>query len=161
MQGFMPDQLALTRVLNLLFGGILASGIHAVGVPADKAAIRAAEILSACSLELIVVAGLIVFFVIVRLTLSVEKPGPAQHLAEMIHERIGELAEQVIGHGYERFQAWVTCIFLFVLFNNLMGVIPGVTTPTSEIVVPLGLAFPDLPLLQLPWPSGEWTRRAI
>ena len=38
-------------------------------------------------------------------------------------------AEQVIGHGYERFQAYVTCIFLFVLFNNLMGLIPGVTAP--------------------------------
>lgn len=138
----MPEQFVLTRWLNELFGGILASGIHAVGVPSDKAAEQSTQILSAFSFELLVVAGLIVFFIFVRMKVSVEKPNPAQHLTEMIHEFIGGQAEQVIGHGYERFLAWVTCIFLFVLFNNLMGLIPGVTTPTSEIVVPLGLAAP-------------------
>ena len=63
--------------------------------------------------------ALIAFFIVVRVTLSVEKPGPVQHVAEMIHEAIGDQAEQVIGHGYQRFQAYVTCIFLFVLLNNL------------------------------------------
>ena len=138
----MPEQFVLTRWLIELFGGVLASGLHAVGVPASKAPAQAAEILGAFSFELIVVAGLILFFILVRMKLSVEKPSPAQHLAEMVHEFIGGQAEQVIGHGYQRFQAWVTCIFLFVLFNNLMGLIPGVTTPTSAIVVPLGLAAP-------------------
>ena len=98
----MPEQFALTRLLNELFGGIVASVLHAVGVHADAAA---APIDNTFALELLVVAGLIVFFVIVRLTLSVEKPSPAQHVAEMIHEFIGDQAEQVIGHGYERFQA--------------------------------------------------------
>ena len=60
----------------------------------------------------------------------------------MIHGIVGGQAEQVIGHGYERFQAFVTCICLFVLFNNLMGLIPGVVTPTSQPWVPLGLAVP-------------------
>jgi F-type H+-transporting ATPase subunit a len=54
------------------------------------------------------------------------------------------LAEQVIGHDYVRFQAFVTCIGLFVLLNNLIGLvvglIPGVETPTSQPFVPLGLA---------------------
>ena len=72
-------------------------------------------------LELIVVLGLIAFFILVRLTLSVEKPNPAQQIAEVIHEFIGSNADQIIGHGYERFQAFVTCIFLFVLINNLLG----------------------------------------
>jgi F-type H+-transporting ATPase subunit a len=80
--------------------------------------------------------------VIVRLSLSVERANPAQQIAEMVHEAIGGQAEQVIGHGYERFQAFVTCIFLFVLLNNLLGVIPGITAPTSLVVVPLGLAVP-------------------
>jgi F-type H+-transporting ATPase subunit a len=87
------------------------------------------------------VAGLLIaFFLLVRLTLSVEKPNPAQQVAEMIHEGIGDLGDQIIGHGYERFQAFVTCIFLFVLLNNLLGLIPGITTPTSRPWVPLGIA---------------------
>jgi F-type H+-transporting ATPase subunit a len=70
----------------------------------------------------------------------VEKPGTAQQFAEVIHEAIGGLAEQSIGHGYQRFQAFVTCIFLFVLACNLIGLIPGIDAPTMSPYVPLGLA---------------------
>ncbi len=132
----MQDTLAITRVWNDLFGGIAASALHVVGIGADpKTAIN-----DTFALELTVVTGLIAFFVIVRLTLSVEKPNPAQQIAEMIHEFTGGQADQIIGHGYERFQAFVTCIALFVLLNNLLGLIPGIVTPTSQPVVPLGIA---------------------
>lgn len=134
----MPEQLVLTRLLNEMLGGFLAAILNAIGIHADPATV----ISNAFAMEMVVVAGLIVFFIIVRLTLSVENPNPAQHVVEMIHETIGDQAEQVIGHGYQRFQAWVTCIALFVLLNNLMGLIPGVETPTSSIVVPLGIAAP-------------------
>jgi F-type H+-transporting ATPase subunit a len=133
----MPDSLALTRLLNHLFGGLVASAMHAVGIPASPAT----AINDTTALEMLVVAGLIAFFVLVRFTLSVEKPNPAQQVAEMIHEFTGGQAEQVMGHGYERFQAFVTCIFLFVVLNNLMGLIPGIDTPTAQPVVPLGVAL--------------------
>jgi len=138
----MSESFALTRLLIQFFGGVLASGLHAVGVPADKAAEQSAAILASYSLEIMVVCGLIAFFAVVRMSLSVERPNPAQHVAEIIHEIIGNQAEQVIGHGYERFQAYVTCIFLFVLVNNLSGLIPGITAPTTSIMVTLGLAVP-------------------
>lgn len=132
----MSDSLAITRLLNELFGGAVASLLHTLGIPADPAT----AIPNYFALELLVVAGLIAFFVIVRLTLSVEKPNPAQQMAEIVHEAIGNQAEQIIGHGYERFQSFVTCIFLFVLLNNLLGAIPGIPAPTTHPVVPLGLA---------------------
>jgi len=103
----------------------------------------AAPINDTFALELLVACGLIVFFLIVRLTLSVENPNPAQQIAEMIHEFTGGQAESVIGHGYERFQAFVTCIGLFIVLNNLVGLLigfSGVVTPTSEPAVPLGIA---------------------
>jgi len=134
----MPESLALTRFLNEIFGGIVASALQALGISAKPAT----AISDTFALELLVAAGLIAFFVIVRMSLSVEKPNPAQQIAEMIHEAIGGQAEQVIGHGYEKFQAYVTCIFLFVLINNLLGLIPGITAPTTNLVVPLGLAIP-------------------
>jgi F-type H+-transporting ATPase subunit a len=132
----MPESLAFTRLLNELFGGIVASILHAVGVPADAAT----AINDTFAMELLVVCGLIAFFFIVRMTLSVEKPNAAQQIAEMVHEFVGGQAEQVIGHGYERFQAFVTCVLLFVVLNNLIGLVPGVVTPTSQPVVPLGIA---------------------
>lgn len=134
----MPESLALTRLLNQLFGGVVASLLHAVGLPAQAAT----AINDTFALELLVVCGLIAFFIVVRMSLSVEKPNVAQQVAEMIHEAIGGQAEQVIGHGYEKFQAYVTCIFLFVLLNNLLGLIPGISAPTTSLVVPLGLAIP-------------------
>jgi F-type H+-transporting ATPase subunit a len=132
----MQDSLAITRLLNQLFGGIVASVMHAVGLPANPAT----AINDTTALEILVVAGLIAFFIVVRLSLSVEKPSAPQQVAEMIHEFIGGQGEQIIGHGYERFQAFLTCIALFVLLNNLLGLVPGVVTPTSQPVVPLGLA---------------------
>jgi F-type H+-transporting ATPase subunit a len=138
----MPQSFVLTHLLNQLFGGLLAAGFHAVGLPADKASAQAASVVSAFTIEVLVAAALIAFFLAVRATLSVEKPGPVQHIAELIHEAIGDQAEQVIGHGYQRFQAYVTCIFLFVLCNNLVGLIPGIEAPTTSIMVTLGLAVP-------------------
>jgi F-type H+-transporting ATPase subunit a len=132
----MPESLALTRWLNQLFGGIVASVLHAVGISATPAT----AINDTFAMELLVACGLIAFFVIVRISLSVEKPNPAQQIAEMIHGFVGDQAEQVIGHGYERFQAFVTCVLLFVVFNNLIGLIPGIETPTAQPVVPLGIA---------------------
>ena len=133
----MPESLAITRFLNHLFGGAVASLFEAVGIhPAHPAA----PINDTFALEVLVACGLIVFFILVRLTLSVEKPNPAQQVAEMVHEFTGGQADQIIGHGYERFQAFVTCILLFVVLNNLLGLIPGVNTPTAQPSVPLGIA---------------------
>ena len=132
------EHLAITRLLNALFGPAVGAVMNLVGVhPANAAA----PINDTFALEFLVFAILIAFFLLVRLTLSVEKPNPAQQIAEMIHEFSGGQADQIIGHGYERFQAFTTCVFLFVLLNNLLGLIPGIETPTGVPVVPLGIAL--------------------
>jgi F-type H+-transporting ATPase subunit a len=140
----MVQTFALARFLDFLLRGTEIRMYQAIGMSSTDAAQKAGAINSALSLEVLVAGGLILFFLFVCLTLSVEKPNPAQQLAEMIHEGVGDLGEQVIGHGYERFQAFVTCIGLFVLLNNLIGLvsglIPGVETPTGMPEVPLGLA---------------------
>src|SRR5580658_6870219 len=122
----MPESLAFTRLLNHLFGPIVVLAMQTVGLhPANAAA----PIDDTFAMELLVACGLIAFFLTVRLTLSVENPKPAQQIAEMIHEFTGNQAEQVIGHGYERYQAFITCIGLFIVLNNLLGLVPGVGTP--------------------------------
>jgi F-type H+-transporting ATPase subunit a len=135
----MPEPLAITRALNDSLGGPVNSLLQAVGFhPANPAA----PITDGFTMELLVVCGLIAFFILVRATLSVEKPNAAQQIAELIHDFTGSNGEQIIGHGYERFQAFVTCIFLFVVLNNLLGLIPGIVTPTSLPIIPLGIAVP-------------------
>lgn len=133
----MPEQLAITRLLNEIFGGPVTSLLHALGFHPNR---PGGPISDALALELLVVLALIAFFAVVRATLSVEKPGPAQQVAEMLHEFTGGQADQIIGHGYERFQSYVTMIFVFILVCNLIGLIPGIHAPTETPVVPLGLA---------------------
>jgi F-type H+-transporting ATPase subunit a len=134
----MHENLAITNLLNHLFGPLVLSVLNLVGVhPAHPAA----PINDTFALELTVAGGLVLFFLIVRFTLSVEKPNPAQQIAEMINEFTGSTADQIIGHGYQTFQAFVTCVFLFIVINNLLGLIPGIVTPTSQPVVPLGIAL--------------------
>jgi F-type H+-transporting ATPase subunit a len=134
----MPDSLALTRLLNQLFGGPVTSLLNAIGVhPANPAA----PMSNAFALELLVFLFLVAFFVFVRASLSVEKPGSAQQMAEIIHEFTGGQADQIIGHGYERFQSFVTVIFLFIVCCNLVGLIPGINSPTETPAVPLGIAL--------------------
>ena len=133
----MHESLALTRLLNHLFAGPVDSLLNAVGVhPLHPET----PIHDALALELLVGALLFVFFLAVRFSLSVEKPAPAQQMAEMIHEFIGGQADTIIGHGYERFQSFVTVIFLFILTCNLIGLIPGINSPTELETVTLALA---------------------
>jgi F-type H+-transporting ATPase subunit a len=93
------------------------------------------------TLELLVFAVLVLFFIVVRLSLSVEKPGSAQHMAEMVHEFVIGQADQVMGDGYERFLPVVTSILLFILLCNLSGLLPGIDTPTATPAVPFGMAI--------------------
>jgi F-type H+-transporting ATPase subunit a len=136
----MPETFILVRWLNDLFMGVEARAFQSIGILPAEAVQKAVKVNQAFGLELLVAAGLIAFFLLVRLTLAVEKPNPAQQIAEMIHEFTGSQADQIIGHGYERFQAFVTCIFLFVVINNLLGLVPGLETPTGQPWVPLGIA---------------------
>ncbi|HTV83031.1 MAG TPA: F0F1 ATP synthase subunit A [Acidobacteriaceae bacterium] len=91
--------------------------------------------------ELIVFAVMILFFIVVRLSLSVEKPGSAQHLAEYVHEFVENQAGQVMGRGHDPHLPILTCILVFILFCNCFGLLPGLETPTSNPVVPLGVAL--------------------
>ncbi len=50
-------------------------------------------------------------------------------------------ASRSSAHGYERFTSYLTALVLFILLSNLMGLIPGLKSPTANVVVPLGFAL--------------------
>jgi F-type H+-transporting ATPase subunit a len=134
----MPTQTLLTQFLNQHFGAFTTSSLRALHI---QPAYPQAPITDAFAMELLVFLVLIAYFVVVRMTLSVEKPAAAQHLAEMTHEFVSEQGEQIIGHGSERFTSYLTALLLFILLANLMGLVPGLKSPTANAVVPLGFAL--------------------
>ena len=133
----MPTQLLFTRFLNHLFAGPVDALLRVLHLPS---AYPAAPITNAVAMEILVALLLLVYFIAVRSSLSVETPNGVQHLAEMTHEFVSDQSEQIIGHGYQRFVGYLTVLALFILLSNLMGLVPGLESPTANPVVPLGLA---------------------
>ena len=134
----MPEQLVFTAFLNRYFGGIATSLLHMVGLQPAHAD---APITNPVAMEILVVLILLVFFVAVRASLSVDKPGGLQHLAEATEEFIADQAHGVMGHGYERYIPYAVVIGFFILLGNLLGLVPGFESPTANPTVPLGCAL--------------------
>jgi F-type H+-transporting ATPase subunit a len=134
----MPTQLAFTRFLNTHFAPQVDNLLEALRIHPEH---PHAPITNAFSMELLVFFGLLLYFIIVRATLSIESPSAIQHVAEWTHDFVGSQSESIIGHGYERFTAYLTVLVLFILIANLMGLIPGLESPTGDVVVPLGFAL--------------------
>jgi F-type H+-transporting ATPase subunit a len=134
----MPEQLWFTELLNRYFGGIAASLLHMVGL---QPSYPEAPITNPVAMEILVVLILLAFFIAVRASLSVEKPGSLQHLVEATEEFIAEQAHGVMGHGYERYIPYAVTIGFFILVGNLLGLVPGFESPTANPTVPLGCAL--------------------
>ncbi len=134
----MPLQRFLAHLLNQLFGGPVTHLLTALGLPPLH---PAAPIDGTFTMELLAFLILLIFFFIVRVSINVERPGTAQQLAEMVQEFVVGQSEPIIGHGYEKFVPFLSAILLFVVVNNLLGLLPDVDTATANPVVPLGLAL--------------------
>lgn len=134
----MPLQHFLAHWLNLVFARPVTFLMNLIGHPPLN---PAHPINGVFTMEIVAFLILLTFFIIVRVSLSVEKPGTAQQLAEMVEELVTNQTEPIIGHRHRVYLAFLTALGLFVLVNNLLGLIPDVETPTSSPVVPLGLAL--------------------
>jgi F-type H+-transporting ATPase subunit a len=92
-----------------------------------------------CGLIVLIVLGVGLF---IRSRLSVDNPGTLQIFLEDLVGFVDAQLENVIGHGKGRaFLPICGGVFVFILLGNLMGQIPGLGAPTSNINVPLGCAL--------------------
>jgi F-type H+-transporting ATPase subunit a len=132
------EQLWFTALLNRLFGGPVLSLLLALGIHPKHAA---TPISNSFAMEFLVVALLTLFFVAVRMRLSVDRPGGLQHTMEGIEGFIGNMAHEIIGHHYQPYQSYLVALGLFILSCNLIGIIPGFESPTAVPIVPLGCAL--------------------
>jgi F-type H+-transporting ATPase subunit a len=132
------EQLWFTALLNRLFGVpvlhlLLALGIH------PKHPLT--PISNSFAMEVVVVLLLISLFLAVRLRLSVTQPSGLQHSMEWIESVIGGMGDEIIGHHYHPYHAYLVTLAFFILSCNLIGMIPGFESPTAVAIVPLGCAL--------------------
>jgi F-type H+-transporting ATPase subunit a len=130
-------QLPFTALLNHLFAGPVTALLTSLRLhPVNPAT----PIPDHVAMQVLVFLILLVFFIAVRASLSVENPGTLQHVMESIYNMLDAQSEEIIGHGNKRFLSYLITLGLFILSCNLLGLIPFFETPTGVPVVPLGCA---------------------
>jgi F-type H+-transporting ATPase subunit a len=133
----MEHELWTTEILNKALAGPAAALLNAAGIKHDPAHPWSNYV----SMELLVALLLVMLFAILRSQLSVDRPGKLQHVFEVVAEFLDAQAKEIIGHDAPKFRVFFGTMFFFILFMNLIGVIPGFESPTMFTAVPLGLAL--------------------
>jgi F-type H+-transporting ATPase subunit a len=132
------EQLAFTALLNRLFGPPVLALLQALHIHADH---PTTPISNSFAMELLVALLLTIFFIVVRSRLSVERPGGLQHTMEGIHGFVTDLAGDTIADHADKYVPYLTVLALFILSCNLIGLVPGLESPTAVPIVPLGCAL--------------------
>jgi len=132
------EQLAFTALLNRLFGAPVLALLLKLHIHPKY---PATPITNSFAMELLVVVLLTIFFVAVRTRLSVERPGGLQHTMEAIYGFVGDMADEVIGHHSSKYVPYLVTLGMFILSCNLIGLVPGLESPTAVPIVPLGCAL--------------------
>jgi F-type H+-transporting ATPase subunit a len=97
-----------------------------------------------------IVMGVILAFSLVAVrTLNVERPSGAQNFLEMIVEFVAGFVGEGATAGRRRFLLeFLATLFLFILFSNFLGLLPGLKSPTNTLNTNLGLAVVVFILVQ-------------
>jgi F-type H+-transporting ATPase subunit a len=132
------EQLTFTAFLNRLFGAPVLALLQALHIHPKH---PLTPITNPVAMEILVVLLLTIFFIAVRMRLSVERPGALQQTMEGIEGFVNNLASETISSHPEKFVPYLTVLGLFILSCNLIGLVPGLESPTAVPMVPLGCAL--------------------
>jgi ATP synthase subunit 6 len=68
-------------------------------------------------------------------------PSPWQIIFESVYEVVSQLVFDLVSTGSEKYFPFLTIIFSFILFNNLIGLVPYSFTITSHLIITFTLSF--------------------
>ncbi len=131
-------ELWLTALFNQYLAGPANSFLALMGMSADDPANPWRNWMTMLILTVVL---MMVLAALLRPRLSVDKPGKVQLALEAIYGFLRQQASEVVGHGYEKYLPIFATFFFFILFANLLGVIPSFESPTMYYVVPAGIAL--------------------
>ena len=131
----MHEEIWVTKLFNDYLAGLGNAALNLVGWPSV-----ARPWTNYVSMEIVVALLIVVVFAVLKAGLSVTKPGTMQQVFELIYEFITGQGDEAVGHGAHKYMSFFGTLFIFVLFSNLIGVIPSLEAPTMYPAVPLGCA---------------------
>lgn len=92
------------------------------------------------ALMMTVVVGVVTALLLLGMRERAIIPGRWQSLAEVFYEFVANMIRDNVGPEGRRYFPFIFTLFMFVLFGNLMGMIPLAFTFTSHIIVTFAMA---------------------
>jgi F-type H+-transporting ATPase subunit a len=133
----MHEQLWLTAIFNKVLAAPANAILDAVKVPHDAAHPWSNFMV----MQILVALIIIVVFALLRPRLSMDRPGKTQHVFEVVYGFLHDQTDEAVGHHGQVYIAFFGTLFIFILFANLIGVVPTFESPTMYPAVPCGCAL--------------------
>jgi len=135
----MPEhELWITALLNRYLAGAANAVLSLIRVHVEDPAKPWANFVA---MQVMVALIFIILFAILRPRLSMDRPGRLQHILEAVYGFLRGKSDDVVGHSGKKYLHFFGTVFLFILFCNLIGLIPSLESPTMFTSVPLGCAL--------------------
>ena len=138
----MEHILWITALVNRLFGKPALALLHALHIAPSNPEY---PIPNHIAMELLVFAIAAVFFLWLKRNLSVERPGAVQQCMEAVLTNPMELGVrdllEATSATAKKYVAMLGSIGIFVLFCNMISLVPSLESPTAQVSVPFGLAI--------------------
>ena len=90
---------------------------------------------------MVVDAALVTMFLTLGMRGGELVPGRLQSMAEMSYEFVAGMIRENVGSAGRKYFTFIFTLFMFVLFGNLLGLVPYSFTFTSPIIVTVALAL--------------------
>ena len=128
----------IVQAANAVFGPMVNALLGLFGVHLED---PANPIPNYLVMVYLIVFALIALAFVLRSRLSVDNPGKLQIVFEDAVEALGGLLDDMVGPKGRTYLALVGTMGFFILFANLIGLVPGFMAPTSSINVTLSCAI--------------------
>lgn len=106
--------------------------------PAQIAGVNISFTNSALFMVIAIVA--VTLFLVIGMRERALVPGRWQSMAELSYEFIAGMVRDNVGHEGRAYFPFIFTLFMFILFGNAIGLIPGAFTITSHIIVTFAMA---------------------
>jgi F-type H+-transporting ATPase subunit a len=136
------QRLWITEIVNRVLGGPVLALLDALHFQPES---REYPIPNHVAMEIVLLLISMAFFLWLKGRISVETPGATQQCMEMLLTnpmKVGaqDLLHDLVGHHSEQYLPMIGTIGIFVLFSNLISIVPGFSSPTAQVTVPFGCA---------------------
>ncbi|MCY4190681.1 MAG: F0F1 ATP synthase subunit A [Rhodospirillaceae bacterium] len=93
------------------------------------------------SLAMLITVVAASLFLVVGMRRGQLVPGRWQSMAELGYEFVASLLKETVGNEGRKYFPWIFTLFMFILFGNMLGMIPSAFTFTSHIIVTFVMAL--------------------